>query len=140
MAPIMADSRDWGRLRILFEPRIRSLECPLRFARFAGQQIAIMLNRLDLFRRRQALLAGIDRLRERLEARKSVARASGIVAASRGISQREALSFLLAYARDWRRTPGQIASAIILGQDVSFQYPSLRQLRDHELTASRFGG
>jgi hypothetical protein len=134
MASIVAESRDWGRLRILFEPRISSVECPLRFARFLGQQTAVMLNRIDLVRRQASLLGRIERLQERLEARKLVARAAGVIAASQEISQSEALSTLLAYAREWRRTPSQIASSIVLGQNTSFGRPHLRQLQDHELT------
>src|SRR5580658_5617974 len=34
---IAANSREWGRLRVLFEPRTRTLECPLRFARILAQ-------------------------------------------------------------------------------------------------------
>ena len=137
MAPIVAESRHWGRLRILFEPRMRSVECPLRFARFLGQQTAVMLNRLDLLRRQTTLLSNIDRLQARLEARKLVARAAGRLASSYAVQQSEALSILLGYARQWRRTPSQVASSIMLGQTASFESPYLRQLQDHELTVAQ---
>jgi hypothetical protein len=38
-----ASGRSWGMLRLYFEPGIQTVESPLRFARFLGQQVALLL-------------------------------------------------------------------------------------------------
>jgi len=77
---IAANGREWGRMRILFEPRVRSLECPLRFVRILGQQVALMFNRLAVVTGNQTAKAAIRRLEQRLDMRKAVTRAAGILA------------------------------------------------------------
>jgi ANTAR domain-containing protein len=123
MASLTANGQTWGRLRIFFEPRVHSVESPLRFARLLAQQSALMLNRLDLLRLRATYLASIERVQERVEMRKTVHRAKGILARSRAISEEEALLSLFRYARETRRPLSQVAEAVILGHK-SFPRPS----------------
>jgi ANTAR domain len=133
---IAANSREWGRLRILFEPRIQSVECPLRFARLLGQHVALMLNRLELTARNEAINAAVSRLQRRLETRKAVSRAAGILASARNLSEQRALSLLLQQARQSRRSPLQLARIVILGRETGHLEPvSPRRLGPDELTA-----
>jgi hypothetical protein len=68
---VIANSREWGKLRLRFEPQIESVECPLRFARIVAQQAGLMLNRLELLGLSQIANAAVHRLQERLDTRKA---------------------------------------------------------------------
>jgi hypothetical protein len=134
---IAANSRAWGRLRILFEPRIQSVECPLRFARVLGQHAALMLNRLDAASRNAAIADSMNRLQYRLDTRKAVSRAAGILASSRNLSYRQALSVLLEQARESRRPLLPLARTVILGHETGQLQPvSLRRLGPDEATTA----
>jgi len=137
---IAANSREWGRLRILFEPRIQSVECPLRFARLIAQHVAMMLNRLELTARNKAVSAQVSRLQARLDTRKAVSRATGILASARNLSEQQALAILLQQARESRRSPLQLARTVILGREIGHLEPvSLRRLGPQEFTATATG-
>jgi ANTAR domain len=134
---VSANGREWGRIRINFEPRVQSVECPLRFARVLAQHAALMLNRLELVDRNEASTAAVSRLQDRLETRKAVSRAAGLLARSQHLSERKALSLLLEQARQSRRPLLQLARSIILGQQTGHFKPiSLRRLGPEELTAT----
>jgi hypothetical protein len=111
---IAANAREWGRLRIFFEPKIKSVECPLRFARMLAQQIALMLNRLEVLTRNQAARAALKRLEQRLDARKAVSRAAGVLAETHRLRHTEATLLLLKQARESRCAPLSVARSIIL--------------------------
>ena len=113
-----ANSREWGRLRILFEPRIKSVECPLRFARILAQQAAVMLNRMELTASKEAASAAVRRLQERLERRKAVSRAAGILARARNLSHEQALSHFLQQARESKRPLLPLARTLILSVET----------------------
>jgi hypothetical protein len=115
---IAANSREWGRLRILFEPRIKSVECPLRFARILAQQAAVMLNRMELTASKEAASAAVRRLQERLERRKAVSRAAGILARARNLSHEQALSHFLKQARESKRPLLPLARTLILSAET----------------------
>ncbi|HMF76608.1 MAG TPA: ANTAR domain-containing protein [Bryobacteraceae bacterium] len=131
---VEANGRSWGRLQLYFEPRIQTVESPLRFARFLGQQVALLLNRFMLEAQRDTQLATLDRLRRRLDMRIAVHRATGILAELRGVTDKEALALLVRYARESRRTLASLADAIILG-DTSFRKPFFRPLQRSESAA-----
>jgi hypothetical protein len=114
---IAANAREWGRLRILFEPRIQSVECPLRFARVLAQHAALMLNRLELDAHNEARAAAVSRLQERLDTRKAVSRAAGILASTQNLSEQQAVSLLIQAARESRWTLLRLARTVILGQE-----------------------
>jgi ANTAR domain len=133
MAFVEAGGRSWGRLHLYFEPRIQSVESPLRFARFLGQQAALLLNRFALETQYDAQLATLQWLKKRLDTRIAVHRASGILAGLRGVSDQEALALLVQYARQNRRTLLSLANAIILG-DTSFRKPFFRSIQRNEPT------
>jgi len=120
---IAANSRSWGRLRILFEPRMQSVECPLRFARVLAQHAALMLNRLEVAGRNTAIAAAVNRLQHRLETRKAVSRAAGILASTRSLTHRQALSLLLEQARESRRPLLPLARTVILGEETGHLQP-----------------
>jgi hypothetical protein len=137
---IVAQAREWGRLRILFEPRIKSVECPLRFARVMGQQVALMLNRLELLARKQAASAAVRRLEERLDTRKAVSRAAGILARLKSVTDEQALLLLMYQARRSRRPLLPLARTVILGEETGHPQPvALRRLAPEDLTATVAG-
>ena len=131
-----ANGRDWGRLRLLFEPRIRSVECPLRFARVLAQQVALMLNRLEAREQNQISLAAARRLEGRLEMRKAVSRAAGLLAQAKNLKYNQALLLILQQAREAKRSPLVLARTLILSAELERSQPpiSLRRLRADELT------
>jgi hypothetical protein len=132
---VAANAREWGRLRIFFEPQIRSVECPLRFARVLAQHTALMLNRLEITALNEAVNAARHRLEKRLETRKAVSRAAGILASMQNLSPEQALVILLKQARTSRQPLLLLARAIILGQQTGHLQPvSLRRLGANELT------
>jgi hypothetical protein len=134
---IAANSRAWGRLRILFEPRIQSVECPLRFARVLAQHVALMLNRLEVASRNATIAAAVNRLQQRLDTRKAVSRAAGILASSRNLTHGQALALLLEQARQSRRPLLPLARTVILGQQTGHLQPlSLHRLGPDEVTSA----
>jgi hypothetical protein len=134
MAFVEAGGRSWGRIHLYFEPRIETVESPLRFARFLGQQAAMLLNRLSLEDQYDAHLETLDRLKKRLDTRIAVHRAVGILAELRGFSGKDALTLLTQYARRSRRTLLSLADAVILGE-TSFRKPFFRPVPRHEPTS-----
>lgn len=133
---IAANSREWGKLRILFEPRIKSVECPLRFARVLAQQVAVMLNRVELLATNEAASAAIRRLQERLDRRKAVSRAAGILARARNLSHEQALLQFLRQARESRRPLLPLARTLILSEETGNLRPiSLRRLEPGDSTS-----
>jgi hypothetical protein len=128
---VEANGRSWGQLRLTTTGEARS------FADFLGQQVALLLNRLDLIRRHDALRAQAKRLSARLETRKNLHRAGGLVARARGISDRAALQLLVTHARKSRRSLNRIAEAVLLGYEAPLtRRPALRRLKPHEFTRS----
>jgi hypothetical protein len=113
-----ANSRDWGKLRLRFEPYIGSVECPLRFVRVVAQQAGLMLNRLELLGRNQMASAAVQRLQERLDTRKALSRAAGILAETKQLHYEQAVLLLLKQVRKERRSPLQLANDIINGGET----------------------
>jgi hypothetical protein len=131
LVTVAANGRSWGRLRLMTTGESRD------FPAFLGQQIALLLNRLDLIRRHDTLRAQAKRLSERLETRKNLHRAGGLVARARRISDRAALQLLVTHARKSRRSLNRIAEAVLLGYEAPLtRRPALRRLQPHEFTRS----
>jgi hypothetical protein len=125
VAGISAAGQTRGQLGLFFELQTQSVECPVCFARFVAQQIASMLERIALLRQRDSLSSQSDKLRTRLRTRKAVHRARGILAQTRGITEAEAMAFLVAYARESRRGLGLVAEGVILNHaDTSPKRPT----------------
>jgi hypothetical protein len=132
---IAANSRAWGRLSIFFEPHMKSVECPLRFARVLAQHLALMLNRLEVAGRHATVAAAVNRLQHRLDTRKAVSRAAGILASARNLTHRQALAVLLEQARESRRPLLPLARTVILGQEAGhLQHLRLRRLEGDQAT------
>jgi ANTAR domain len=129
-----ANGFHWGRLRLTVDPSARP-EAARSLARFLGQQLALLLNRLDLIRQREIHLAQLRRLSQRLATRKKLHRASGLVARARGVSNHQALQILVHHARKSRRTLDRVAETVILGYEAPLgRRPTLRRLTAGELT------
>ena len=96
-----------------------------------------MLNRLELLGHHRIASAAVRRLQERLDTRKAVSRAAGILAQTNQLTYQRALSLLLEQALEKRRSPLQLAHTIILGYETcNFPAVSLRRLQPEELTAA----
>ncbi len=135
-----ANGHEWGKLRLLFEPRIQSVECPLRFARVLAQQTALMLNRLAVHAQIQVAQAAALRLESRLETRKAVSRAAGILAQAKTLSHEQAILVLLKQARESKRSPLVLARTLILSAELGHVQPiALRRLRHDEYTPATRG-
>jgi AmiR/NasT family two-component response regulator len=94
------------------------LECPLRFARALAQHTALMLNRLEIAARNKASKAAVRRLEERLETRKAVSRAAGILARGRNVTRERAVLLFLRHARESRKSPLELARTTILSSQT----------------------
>jgi ANTAR domain len=129
LVTIEANGRSWGRLLLT-----TTGDAP-RSASFLAQQVALLFNRLDLIRRRDALRAQAKRLSERLETRKNLHRAAGLVARARGVSDHAALRILVSHARKSRRSLNRVAETVLLGYEAPLtRRPALRRLQPHEFT------
>jgi hypothetical protein len=129
LVTIEANGRSWGRLRLT-----TTGEAP-RSASFLAQQVALLFDRLDLIRRHDVLRAQAKRLSERLETRKNLHRAAGLVARARGVSDRAALQILVAHARTSRRSLNRVAETVLLGYEAPLtRRPALRRLQPNEFT------
>lgn len=113
VAPIEAGRGTWGNLRIHFEVRLEIGASPVRFAKFVGQQIASLLDRLTLRREHDSFIRQISVLRRRIETRKTLARASGLLARRDRISQGQALALIVKIARRNRRALLLMAQSLI---------------------------
>jgi hypothetical protein len=135
MEPVRANGVTWGGLRIHFDPALTALKISSGFTRFVAQQAALLLHRLSLLDEMQAHHRRLAVLRRRLETRKAVHRARGIVAKARGISESEALRVMKRQARVSRRSLLQLAQALIGGFETpDFERPALRRLHPEQVT------
>lgn len=114
---VKANGRDWGRLAL--DVNVNAVNSR---GQFFGQQLALLLNRLELVRELNLRRAQAQRLSERIETRKILHRASGLVARKRGISTLEALQILVQQARRERRRLNQVAEMVLLGYEVPVKY------------------
>jgi AmiR/NasT family two-component response regulator len=87
----------------------------VRLAKFIGQQIGLLLHRIDLTRENQRHLTHLQTIERTIRRRKAIRHAAVIMARQRNISEREALSFMVAYARRNRRNLLEISEALIFG-------------------------
>jgi hypothetical protein len=128
VSPANANGQSWGHVRIFFDPNLaQKLESPVRLAKFVGQQIGILLHRLSLQReivRQTAHLEALNRITRR---RKIISRAAAVLAGEREVSEREAISLMVSYARENRQNLLTIAESLIFGyKNAAFMRPSLR--------------
>jgi hypothetical protein len=114
VAEIAAGGIRWGELRLRFDAHGVELESPVRFATFFAQQIAGMLNRLALESQSKMLRRRLTRLTHRLQTRKLVQRASGILARMHGIPQSNAIRLLIRHSREKRSSLYCVSEGIIL--------------------------
>jgi len=133
-APVSANGRVWGEIRLFFDPNASlPVESPIRLARFMGQQIALLLHRIALHRERRILVERVEKTRQVIRRRKLVYGAAKVLAQQRNISDREAISEIVSYARSNRRTLLAISESLILGYNAgTFTRPFFRRLATHE--------
>jgi hypothetical protein len=133
---VRANGLTWGTLRIHFDPTRTKVQTPLRFTRFVGQQIALLLDRLSLLNEIETHRRRLARLERSLATRKAVHRARGQLAQARGVSDLEALLIMKRHARRSGRTLLQLAETLILGFETPcLQLPVLRRLDPGQFTS-----
>ena len=139
VALITANSQTYGQVRLFFDPHmLQTLESPVRLARFIGQQLGILFHRLDLERERQKLNAAIEAVDRLTKRRKLIHRATGVLAEQRNVSEKEAVTLMVQYARKTRTNLFRIAESLIFGYDcAAFTRPSLRRVPAGQVTTSR---
>jgi hypothetical protein len=115
-AAVTANGREWGQIRLFFDPNAPpTVESPLRLARFIGQQVGLMLNRVAVHRDHEKLVARLEQIRNITKRRKMIHSAAGMLARRRNISGAEAIRFMAGYARRNRRRLLDISESLILG-------------------------
>jgi len=138
VAPVEAGLHCWGQLRIYFELSSEISGSPLRFARYAAQQIAALLDRAALVYQRDILRLQVSALTRRLETRKAVARAVGLIARRDGVSLKAALAQISSGARRQRRSLLFTAQSVIFmeAEGGDLRSPIFRRLLPAETTGS----
>jgi response regulator NasT len=74
---------------------------------------------ISRYREMQALEQEVGSLQEKLETRKTVDRAKGILMSKRGMSEQDAFRWIQTQSMNSRKTMKEIAEAVILTQDIS---------------------
>ena len=120
-ADVASGGSHWGTVRIGFHLRVIHLESPLRFARFVGEQMAGVIERLGREKERATLTETVEELRSVLASRKAIDRAQGILAGRQKITHTEAGAVLRKYSSETGKDLRRVAEAVILteqaGQD-----------------------
>jgi hypothetical protein len=125
-SPVSASGQSYGQLRLFIDPHASlPLESPVRLAKFLGQQIGLLLHRLTVRREHQRLTGHLKTIERAIRRRKAIHRAAVILAEQRNISESEAVSFMVRYARRNRRNLLDVSEALIFGFDSS-RVPSSR--------------
>jgi hypothetical protein len=113
IADVAAEGRTWGELRVFFELHPSSIENPLRFARYIGQQIAMLLSRLELVMERESLKRKARIFKTLVARRKAIHRARALLVHAHKITEDAALLLLRRYTRESGRSMHAVAEAII---------------------------
>jgi hypothetical protein len=138
-SPVTANGYAWGEIKVFFDPNIPlPVESPVRLARFMGQQIALLLHRIALNWERRILLAKVERTSQVIRRRKLIYGAAKVLAQGRHISEREAVSEIVGYARRNKRSLLNVAESLILGYDIGTSTrPFFRRLAAQEASITR---
>jgi len=135
---VSASGINWGQMRLFFDPQALSPDTAARLGRFLGQQIGLLFHRIQLQRKRRELLSTLEGLHRILPRRKLILGAAEVFAKQHNISQTEAISQMVEYARRNHRSLLAISEALILGFDAAVvTRPFFRRLAVHEPTTSR---
>jgi hypothetical protein len=125
-------------MRLFFDPQALPPDTAARLGRFLGQQIGLLFHRIQLQRKRRELLSTLEGLHRILPRRKLILGAAEVFAKQHNISQTEAISQMVEYARRNHRSLLAISEALILGFDAAVvTRPFFRRLAVHEPTTSR---
>ncbi len=117
-ADVACGGSQWGTVRIGFHLRIIHLESPLRFARFVGEQMAGVIDRLGREKERATLTETVEQLRNVLASRKAIDRAQGIIAGRQKITHTEAGAVLRKYSSESGNDLRRVAEAVILSEQA----------------------
>jgi hypothetical protein len=124
IADITAEGKKWGELRVFVELHPSSIENPLRFAKYVGQQIAILLGRLELVLQRESLKKKALLFKTLVAKRKAIHRARALLVHTHHISEDDALLLLRRYTRESGRTMHAVAEAIIFSDQQKWHHPA----------------
>ena len=122
-AEVKAAGKLWGELRVCFGLRPLTLENPLRFARYLGQQLGILLVRTELLVQQDVLRQRVERYKTVVARRKAIHRARALLRHAHNISEDQAFLLMRRYVEDTGRTMHQIAEAIVLSDQQKWSRP-----------------
>jgi hypothetical protein len=131
-AEIAAAGKKWGELRVFFELQPSTIENPLRFAKFLGQQIGVLLTRVELLVERESLKRKAALFKTLVTRRKAIHRARALLIHTHNISEDEALTLLRRYTLETGHTMHQVAEAIVFSDQQKW-----RQVRGIPFPATR---
>jgi hypothetical protein len=123
IADIAAEGKKWGELRVFFELHPSSIEQPLQFAKYVGQQIAILLGRLELLVERESLKRKAQLFKTLVARRKAIHRARALLVHTHNISEDAALVLLRRHTRESGRSLHAVAEAIIFSDQQKWRRP-----------------
>lgn len=138
-AAVRAGGLHWGEIRLFFDPNCPlGVESPLRLAKFLGQQIAMLLERLGLELERQFYLARLHQIGCVVRRRKLIWRAAKSLSNQNKITEKQAITEMVMYARSNRRRVLDVAESVILGCNTgSFTRPDGRRLSRREAPSAK---
>ncbi|MGJ5818891.1 ANTAR domain-containing protein [Paludibaculum fermentans] len=93
-SPLVDKGQEIGRVVVGFADPALAPEAAHRIAEFVGQQLGSLLGRARLRSRRTALVQELERLRDRLDQRKILSRAEGLLSSRHGLTSQQARSWL----------------------------------------------
>lgn len=123
-AEVAADGKRWGELRVFFELHPLTIENPLRFAKYLGQQLGTLLVRVGLLLERGALKRKAAQFKAPVAKRKAIHGARALWRHVHDISEDEAFALMRRYVEQTGRTMHQIAEAIVFSDQQKWNRPS----------------
>jgi hypothetical protein len=118
-SPLRAGGRELGKLFV-------SSDVPHRVSNYTGEQLGMLLERIQLANQRTRLEAALSSLRADLATRKLVQRAQGILVARQHVTTAAAKLWLSQQARQARLSVPQFAARVVAMENAQRERPFIR--------------
>jgi hypothetical protein len=118
-SPLRAGGRELGKLLV-------SSDVPHRVSNYTGEQLGMLLERIQLANQRTRLEAALSSLRADLATRKLVQRAQGILVARRAMAPAAAKLWISQEARRSRLSVHQLAARVVAMENEQRNRPFIR--------------